>query len=111
MSAAIPDNVVYAKAQRPSPWRDIRYMLSIRTNVVVVVASSFGYFFTTGLSTFGVALLCGRFEIGQAMATMLVYVLGVGALIGVLSTGRIADWLALRGHISARMVVVGPPFW
>ncbi len=75
-----------------------------------MVGSSFGYFFFTGLSTFGVALLCGRFQIGQAVATLLIYVLGVGALIGVLSTGRIADWLTARGHISARMVVGGAAF-
>jgi MFS family permease len=88
----------------------VRYVLSIRTNVVLVVGSSFGYFFTTGLSTFGVALLCNRFQVGQAAATLLIYVLGAGALIGVLSSGRIADWLTLRGHISGRMAVGGMAF-
>jgi predicted MFS family arabinose efflux permease len=97
-------------SQRRSVWREVRYVMSIRTNVVLVVGSSFGYFFFTGLSTFGVALLCGRSQIGQAVATLLIYVLGVGALIGVLSTGRIADWLTARGHISARMVVGGAAF-
>jgi predicted MFS family arabinose efflux permease len=57
-----------------------------------------------------VALLCGRFQIGQAMATLLIYVLGIGALIGVLSTGRIADWLTTRGQITARMTVGGAAF-
>ena len=104
------DTAVLHRAQRRSVWREVRYVLSIRTNVVLVVGSSFGYFFFTGLSTFGVALLCGRFQIGQAVATLLIYVLGVGALIGVLSTGRIADWLTTRGHISARMVVGGVAF-
>jgi predicted MFS family arabinose efflux permease len=93
-----------------SLWRDVRYVVSIRTNVVLVLGSSFGYFFTTGLSTFGVALFCARFDIEQATATVLVYVLGVGALIGVVGSGRFADWLALRGHISARMAVGGAAF-
>jgi sugar phosphate permease len=97
-------------ARRRSVWRDLRWVLSIRTNVVLIVGSSFGYFFSTGLSTFGVALLCGRFHIGQAEATVLIAVLGVGALIGVLSTGRIADRLTARGHISARIVVGGAAF-
>jgi MFS family permease len=57
-----------------------------------------------------VALLCGRFQIGQAVATVLISVLGVGTLIGVLSTGRIADWLTIQGHISARIVVGGAAF-
>jgi MFS family permease len=101
---------IHQDSPRPSVWREVRYVLSIRTNVVLMVGSSFGYFFFTGLSTFGVALLCGRFQIGQAVATLLIYVLGVGALIGVLSTGRIADWLTARGHISARMMVGGAAF-
>jgi predicted MFS family arabinose efflux permease len=102
----VPDE----NARRRSVWRDLRWVLSIRTNVVLIVGSSFGYFFSTGLSTFGVALLCGRFQIGQAVATVLIAILGVGALIGVLSTGRIADWLTNRGHISARIVVGGAAF-
>ena len=98
------------KARRRSIWADLRWVLSIRTNVVLIVGSSFGYFFSTGLSTFGVALFCGRFQIGQALATVLTSVLGVGALIGALSTGRIADWLTNRGHISARIVMGGATF-
>jgi predicted MFS family arabinose efflux permease len=113
-SAAIPDRLPMSIAprdgQRRSLWREVRYVLSIRTNVVLVVGSSFGYFFMSGLSTFGVALLRGRFQIGQAEATLLVLALGVGALIGVLSSGRIADWLMIRGHISARMLVGGAAF-
>ncbi len=97
-------------ARRYSVWRELRWVLSIRTNVVLIAASSFGYFFSTGLSTFGVALLCCRFRVDQAAATMLIAVLGVGALIGVLSTGRIADWLTNRGYLSARIVVGGAAF-
>lgn len=96
--------------QRRCLWREVRYVLSIRTNVVLVVGSSFGYFFMAGLSTFGVALLRGRFQIGQSEATLLVLGLGVGALVGVLGSGRIADWLMTRGHLSARMTVGGSAF-
>jgi MFS family permease len=41
---------------------------------------------------------------------VLICVLGVGALIGMLSSGRIADWLTNRGYISARIVVGGAAF-
>jgi MFS family permease len=102
--------VVDEDARRRSVWRDLRWVLSIRTNLVLTLGCSFGYFFSTGLSTFGVALLCGRFQIGQAEATVLIAGLGVGALIGVLSSGRIADRLTARGHISARIVVGGAAF-
>lgn len=99
-----------ADSRRRSIWRELRWVLSIRTNVVLIAASSFGYFFSAGLSTFGVALLCGRFQIGQSMATMLIAVLGVGALTGVLTTGRIADWLTDRGYINARITLGGTAF-
>jgi predicted MFS family arabinose efflux permease len=95
---------------RRSVWRELRWVLSIRTNVVLIAASSFGYFFSAGLSTFGVALLCGRFQIGQSVATMLIAVLGVGALTGVLTTGRLADWLTDRGYINARIMLGGAAF-
>jgi MFS family permease len=97
-------------ARRRTAWGDLRAVLSIRTNAVLIAGSSFGYFFSTGLSTFGVALLCGRFQIGQAMATVLIPALGVGALIGMLNSGRIADRLTSRGHISARIVLGGMAF-
>ena len=110
MPSVAGPRVADENARRRSVWGDLRRVLSIRTNVVLIAGSSFGYFFSTGLSTFGVALLCGRFQISQAVATVLISVLGVGALIGVLSTGRIADWLTIQGHISARIVVGGAAF-
>lgn len=88
----------------------VRHVLSIRTNIVLVVGCSFGYFFFAGLSTFGVALLCGRLHVGQAVATLLVIALGGGAAIGVLTTGRLADWLMTRGHLNARLAVGGAAF-
>nr|WP_192726487.1 MFS transporter [Mycobacterium sp. OAS707] len=96
--------------QRQSLWWALRYVLSVRTNVVLIIGSSLGYFFFTGLGTFGLALLRGRFHIGQAQATLLIGLIGVGALIGALTSGRLADWLISRGHISARMTVAGTAF-
>ena len=96
--------------RRRTAWGDLRAVLSIRTNAVLIAGSSFGYFFSTGLSTFGVALLCGRFQIGQAMATVLIPALGVGALLGMLNSGRVADRLTSRGYISARIVLGGIAF-
>ncbi len=109
-AASVPNPDELPAPTRRSFWSAVRYVLSIRTNVVLVVGSSFGYFFMAGLSTFGVTLLRGQFQIGQSLATLLIVVLGVGALTGVLSTGRIADWLMTRGYVSARMAVGGVAF-
>ena len=69
-----------------------------------------GYFVFTRLATFALALMRERFGIGQALSTLLIAVIGIGALIGVLTAGRIADWLIARGHVSARMTVAGSAF-
>jgi len=45
--------VLDENARRRSLWRDLRWVLPIRTNVVLIAGSSFGYFFSTGLSTLG----------------------------------------------------------
>ncbi|OSC39877.1 MFS transporter [Mycobacterium decipiens] len=105
-----PQLVLHESPQHRSLWWVVRYVLSIRTNVVLIVASTFGYFFYTGLGTFAVALLRSRFRISQALAISLIAIIGVGALIGTLSAGRIADSLIGRGYISARMTVAGAAF-
>jgi predicted MFS family arabinose efflux permease len=91
-------------------WWAVRYVLSIRTNRVLILASALGYFFFAGLRTFAVELLRGRFSIGQAAASTLLVVVGAGAVVGVLTTGRLADRLIGHRHITARPVVAGISF-
>ncbi|MDC8996621.1 MFS transporter [Mycobacterium marinum] len=88
----------------------VGYVLKIRTNVALIVASAFGYFFYTGLGTFAVALLRSRFRISQTLAISLIAIIGVGALIGTLCAGRLADWLIGRGYLGARLGVAGSAF-
>jgi predicted MFS family arabinose efflux permease len=95
---------------RMSFWHAVRHILSIRTNVLLIIASACGYFFFTGLRTFAVVFMRNRFSLGQGTASTLLVALGVGAIIGVLITGRVADRLIERGNISARIVVSGAAF-
>lgn len=88
----------------------VRYVLSVRTNVVLIVASALGYFFFSGLRTFGVEFLRGRFGLGQSIASTLFVVVGAGAVVGVLSSGRVADRLIGQGHLAARPLVTGVAF-
>lgn len=87
-----------------------RYVLSIRTNAVLIIASALGYFFFGALITFGIVFMRNRFGLGQAVATTLSVALGAGAIIGVLIAGRLADWLIQRGRINARVVVAAAAF-
>jgi predicted MFS family arabinose efflux permease len=93
-----------------SLWRATRYVLSIRTNVVLVLASALGYFFFSALRTFAVVLLHDRFGITDAGVDVLVIVIGAGALTGVLAGGRLGDALLHRHHLVARPVLAGAAF-
>ncbi|MBV8989503.1 MAG: MFS transporter, partial [Solirubrobacterales bacterium] len=83
----------------------VRYILSVPTNRVLIVASALGYFFFTGVQTFAVVLLRHRFGVGQTAASGLIGLVAIGAVLGVLVGGRVADSRVRRGHISARVSV------
>ncbi|MCA1835949.1 MAG: MFS transporter [Actinobacteria bacterium] len=93
-----------------SLWWVVRYLLSIRTNVVLIIASALGYFFFSGIQTFAVVYMRERFGLPQAAATSLTVVLGAGSIAGVLTAGRISDHLLAHHRISARPVVAGAAF-
>jgi MFS family permease len=83
----------------------IRRLLGIRTNLLLIGAFALGYFFLGGARTFGVIFFRGHYHLGQAAATAASASLGVGALVGVILGGRLADrWLA-AGRLNARVVV------
>lgn len=97
--------VVVADPERMTTWQVVRYVLRVRTNLVIIVASSLGYFFLAGLRTFAVVFATGHFGVGQGLATLVLGVIGAGAVLGLLISGRTADRLIRRGHVDARIVV------
>jgi MFS family permease len=119
-----PEEIIHrlVREQRVSPHRDRlldacpgalspfgagKYLLQIRTNLLLMVALALGYFFLGGARTFGVIFFRGHYRLGQAAAIASAAVLGVGALLGVLVGGRLADRLLRRGRLNARIVVGG----
>jgi MFS family permease len=88
-------------------WQAFRFVLRVRTNVVLIVASALGYFFFSGLRGFAVEFAKKHYSISQGMASTLTLALGVGALAGVLAGGRLADRLLRAGRIPARVEVPG----
>ncbi len=100
-----PELVLHDDPTGYSIWWAIRYVLRVRTNVVLIVASALGYFYFKGLDSFATIFAISRYGISKPEATFLVVVVGAGALVGVYAGGRFADWLLRRGHIRARVVV------
>src|SRR5439155_3740156 len=53
-----------------------RYVLSIKTNVAIVLASAGGYYFLSGVQTFGVEFVTKQYGIAQALSTLVLLVVG-----------------------------------
>ena len=104
------DIVVTTDPGAMTTWQVVRYVLRVRTNLVIIAATSLGYFFLAGMRTFVVLFARGHFDVGQGAATLLLAVIGAGAVLGLLVSGRAADRLIARGRISARVVVAGASY-
>lgn len=102
---ANPDVVLDGNPAQMSLREAVVWVLKVRTNVLLIVSSSLGYFFFAGLKTFAVLFARGRFGISESIATLLAVAVGAAAIVGTLIGGRTADRLLGRGRIDARLVV------
>jgi MFS family permease len=102
------EHLVLREDPKDMPLRTaIRYVLRVRSNVVLIIASALGYFFFSGVRGFAVEFAKQHYRISQSTATSVTLFLGIGALGGVLLGGRFADrWLG-RGRLAARVEVAG----
>jgi sugar phosphate permease len=100
----IPDEDPAAK----SLWAATRYLLSIKTNLVLIIAGALSYFFLSGIQGFGVEFARNEYGVGQSVATLLTLIVGIGAFFGVLAGGRLSDRLLHRHRrLTARVEVGG----
>jgi MFS family permease len=100
-----PELIVTPKeARRMGLVRATRYVLRVRTNVVLIAASACGYYFLAGLQTFGLEFSKDQYRIDQPLASTLLLVVGAGALAGVLFGGAVGDYLLKRGVLNARVL-------
>src|SRR5262249_17792484 len=82
-----------------------RDVLRIRTNVVLILSSACGYYFLAGVQTFGVEFTTHQYSIDQALANVLLLVVGAGAIAGVLVGGALGDLLLRRRYLNGRIIV------
>jgi MFS family permease len=83
----------------------LRYILSIPTNVLMIISSSLGYFFFSGLSTFALLFVRGHYGASQLEAEIVLAALVGGALVGTLVSGPLTDAMLRRGMLEARVWV------
>ncbi len=105
-----PARVLRRDPTRMPSWSAIRYLLSIRSNVVLILASSLGYFFFAGLRTFSFLLLRSHYHLDSLAVVAVVAVIGLAAIGGVVVGGRFGDGLLRSGMPAGRMLVAGVGF-
>ncbi|HET7309866.1 MAG TPA: MFS transporter [Mycobacteriales bacterium] len=100
-----PDLVIKDDPHGWSLWHAVRYVLRIRTNVILIIAGASGYFFFAGVRAFGVEFVKGQYGVGQGFASTLALILGVFAVGGVLLSGRLSDASAGSGRLTSRVTI------
>ncbi len=96
---------------RQSVWWAVRYVLSIPTNVALIIGSALGYLFFADFRTFGIAYAENWFHLKHGSAVGLLLVVGIGALPGVWLGGYLGDRLLAKGHLPARVWIATGFFW
>jgi MFS family permease len=102
-----PDMILRINPRKMNIVQASRYVLKVKTNLILIASSACAYFFLTGVQTFGLEFVRGQYGIDTIVANLLMLVVGVGAVAGVLVGGRAADALVGRGQVSGRIMVAG----
>lgn len=83
----------------------VRYVLRVRSNLVLIIASTLSYLFLAGVQTFAFAFAGQHLHLSTAGSTLALVLVGAGAVVGVLVSGRVADRMIARGRLEARPLV------
>jgi MFS family permease len=100
-----PDLVLTQDPRQMGLLAATRYVLSIKTNVAIILASAGGYYFLSGVQTFGVEFVTKQYGIAQALSTLVLLVIGAAGVLGVLAGGALDDFLLHRGYLNGRILV------
>jgi MFS family permease len=100
-----PDLVLTEDPGRMGLPAAVRYVLSIKTNVALIIAGAGGYFFLSGVQTFGVEFVTKQYGIAQALSSLVLLAVGAAGVIGVLGGGALGDYLLHRGYLNGRILV------
>lgn len=102
-----PDLVLHEDPRTLTLIESIRYVMRIPTNVMMIISSSLGYFYFAGLQTFALVFVQHHYKVGQATSELVLALLVVGALVGTLTSGWLADELVRRGYLNSRVWIPG----
>jgi predicted MFS family arabinose efflux permease len=81
-----------------------RHVVRVRTNLVLIAASACAHYFLAGMQTFGLEFAEDQYRIGQALANLLLLVIGIGAVVGVVAGGLLGDALIRARNLNGRIL-------
>ena len=105
-----PRTVLQGHDAEISLWEAVRYVLRVRTNVIVILASSVGYFFLSGLKVFAIVFAVHQYGLSQSTSSVVLPIVGIGSVAGLVAGGRLGDALLARGVLNARLFVAAAGF-
>jgi MFS family permease len=100
-----PDHVLKRDPRTMGLISATRYVLSIRTNIALVLAGAGSYYFLSGVQTFGVEFVTKQYGIAQVLSTFVLLAVGAAGVVGVLAGGSLGDFLLHRGFLNGRILV------
>jgi predicted MFS family arabinose efflux permease len=92
----------------PTRWglrRTLSYLLRIPSYRLLIIASMLAYFFFSGMRGFAMIYFTEHFSLSRWLVTLLVIVVGAGAMVGLIVGGRLSGRLLDRGRIEGRITV------
>jgi MFS family permease len=98
-----PKLVLHEDARKMPLVRSVKYILSVPSNLLMIIGSSLGFFYLAGLNTFALLFVKGHYHASQATAELVLAMLVLGAIVGTLVGGRVTDAMLHRGNLSARV--------
>jgi len=98
-----PDLVLRSDPRTLTLVDSVRYVMKIPTNVLMIVSSSLGYFFFSGLQTFALLFVRGHYGVDQITSEMVLALLVAGALAGTLISGWLSDAVVRHGYLNGRV--------
>ncbi len=99
--------VLHEDPTRKSWWWAMRYLFSLPTYLLLIVASSLSYYYFAGVRAFGMIYFTEHYGLARSVVSALVILIGAGAVAGVIGGGRLAERLREKGMVSARIIVPG----
>lgn len=93
------------EAGREHFWRVVAYVFSIKTNVVLIVAGSLTWVFLSAVESFGEEFAREQYGLSQVLATVVLLVVGAGAVFGAPVAGQAGDVLLRAGKRAGRLSV------